>query len=183
MPMKEYFPLRRATISLMLAAAVGHAYSQPATPPATRPATLSEPHEALAFFEGTWTTSDSTPDDDFRETCAWLSEGRRHMICRSRWRAEDGRREGLSIFSHDPSTSEYRYHGFRSGGAVIVQKGQRLPRGWLFTSDRGTGADRVQSRVTIEKTAQDRFSFLRESAKSDNPWVVADKFKYVRVAQ
>jgi hypothetical protein len=175
----EFCALRQVALSLSLAAAVGHAYPQPAGPPSA----LSEPHEALAFFEGTWTTSDATPEDDFRETCTWLPEGRRHMICRSRWRTEAGYREGISIFSFDPPTGEYRYHGFRSGGAVVTQKGQRLPNGWLFTSDRSAGADRVQTRVTIERTAPDRFSFLSESARGDNPWLVGTKVDYVRVGQ
>lgn len=171
--------LRRTAASLWLAAAFGCAFAQPVT----LPSAPSEPHEALAFFEGTWTTSDSTPEDDFSETCAWLAEGRRHMICRSRWRAEAGRREGLSIFSYDPSSSEYRYHGFRPGGVVVVLTGQRLPKGWLFTSDRGAGDDRVQTRVTMKTTAQDRFSFLSESARGDKPWQVGARFEYIRIGR
>jgi hypothetical protein len=176
---EELAYLRRAAVSVWLAVTVGCACSQSTSSPAT----ASDPYEALAFFEGTWTTSDSTPEDDFKETCMWLPEGRRHMICRSQWRTKDGRREGLSIFSYDSPTSEYRYHGFRSGGVVVTQKGQRLPKGWLFTSDRGTGADRVQTRVTIERSAEDRFSFLSESAKGDNPWLVGARFEYVRVGR
>lgn len=176
---KEKVLLRRTVVSLGLAAVCGCTLSQPSSSPATP----SEPHEALAFFEGTWTTSDSTPEDDFKETCAWLAEGRRHMVCRSSWRTETGRRDGLSIFSYDLASNEYRYHGFRSGGAVVTHKGQRLPNGWLFTSDRGAGADRIQTRVTIEKTAEGRFSFLSENAKGDSPWVMAAKFEYVRAAR
>jgi hypothetical protein len=171
--------LRHATLLLWLVAAVGCAYAQPASSPGAP----SEPHDALAFFEGTWTTSDAAPEEDFKETCAWLPEGRRHMICRSRWRAEAGHREGLSIFSYDSSASEYRYHGFRAGGAVVTLSGRRLPKGLLFSSDRGTGPDRMQTRVTIEKTAPDRFSFLSESAKGDGPWQVGAKVEYVRVGR
>jgi hypothetical protein len=179
MQTKANISLRRAAVSLSLAAACGYALSQPSSSPTTP----SEPHEALAFFEGTWTTSDSKPEDDFKEICAWLAEGRRHMVCRSRWKSEVGRREGLSIFSYDPSFNEYRYHGFRAGGAVVTHKGQRLPQGWLFTSDRGSGDDRIQSRVTIERTAKDRFSFLSESAKGEKSWSVGAKFEYVRIAR
>jgi hypothetical protein len=176
---KSRISLRRASVSLLFVTVGGYAVSQPLSSPATP----SAPHEALAFFEGTWTTSDSTPQDDFKETCAWLAEGRRHMICRSSWKTEAGRREGLSIFSYDPSSDEYRYHGFRAGGSVVTHRGQRLPKGWLFTSDRGTGDDRLQSRVTIERTAEDRFSFLSESAKGDKSWSLGAKFEYVRVAR
>lgn len=149
--------------------------------PVRSPAAPSEPHEALAFFEGTWTVSGSTAEGAFRETCAWLAEGRRHMVCRSWWGAEGGRREGLSIFSYDPASNEYRYHGFRAGGAVVTQKGERLPAGWLFTSDRGVGSDRLQTRVTIEKLAEGRFGFLSESATGGNPWVVGARVEYIRV--
>jgi hypothetical protein len=155
----------RAASSALLAAALGCACGQPVTTPATP----SDPHGALAFFEGTWTTSDSTPVDAFRETCAWLPEGRRHMVCRSRWRTEAGYREGMSAFSYEPSAAEYRYHGFRSGAAVATRKGQRRANGWRFTSDRGAGDDRVQTRVTIEKTAEGRFRFLSASAKRGQP--------------
>jgi hypothetical protein len=169
--------LPRIAVSLWLAAITSCAYAQPASSP-TSP---SEAHERLAFFEGTWTTSNSTPEDDLRETCAWLAGGRRHMVCRSRWRTEGGHREGLSIFSYDSAAREYRYHGFRSGGAVVTQKAERQPNGWLFTSDQGAGADRVQSRVTIERTAEDRFSFQSESARGADPWQVGVKFEYVRI--
>jgi hypothetical protein len=171
--------LRRTAASLWLMAACGQAAGQPASSPAAP----SEPHEALAFFEGTWTTSDPAPADDFRETCAWLPEGRRHMVCRSRWRTATGRREGLSILSYDAAAGEYRYHGFRPGGAVVTQKGRRLPAGWLFTSEQGTGAERVRHRVTIDRTGDDRYRFLSETAKGDEPWSVGARFEYLRVAR
>ncbi len=167
----------RAASIACLAAGCGTGLAQPSGSPALP----SEPHEALAFFEGHWTTSDSTPEDDFKETCAWLAEGRRHMVCRATWKARTGRREGLSIFSHDPETGEYLYHGFRAGGAVVTHKGQRLPEGWSFTSARGTGPDRVQTRVTIERTTPDRFSFMSETARGDDAWSVGARFDYVRV--
>src|SRR5688572_7592746 len=113
MPKLAAHACRLAAVSAFVSGAIGCAQAQPAVGPATP----SDPHEALAFFEGTWTTSEAKPQDEFRETCAWLPEGRRHMLCRSRWRAPAGYREGLSIFSYDPAPGEYRYHGFRAGGA------------------------------------------------------------------
>ena len=70
----------------------------PVTPSPVEPST---PHERLRFFEGTWTTTDSTPADGFRETCSWLPQGRRHMVCVSHWKTESGPREGMSVFSFD----------------------------------------------------------------------------------
>ena len=88
-----------------------------------------------------------------------------------------------NVRGHRRSPNEYKYHGFRPGGAVVTHKGQRLSKGWLFTSERGTGDDRVQTRVTIERVSDDRFSFLSESARRDKPWTVDAKFEYVRVAR
>ena len=139
------------------------------------------PHEALAFFEGTWTTSDAKPEDEFSETCAWLPAGRRHMVCRSRWKTAAGPREGLSIFSHDERTAEYLYHGFRPGGAVVVHRGLRLPDGWSFTSERGEGEERVRTRVTIGRVAEGRFSFHIETARADGPWATGARLEYRRI--
>lgn len=177
MPAQFSFAHRRAPLAIWLATAIPCAYSQAVMPP-TAP---SDPHEALAFFEGTWTTSDAVPGDEFRETCAWLAEGRRHMLCRSRWRTVAGHREGLSIFSYNQASGEYLYHGFRPGGAVATHKGERLPKGWLFTSDRGAGDDRVQTRITIEKTAEGRFSFVSETAKGSKAWQITPKFEYIQI--
>jgi hypothetical protein len=179
MPAKFALALRPAALVTWFATALGCAYGQPAFPPAMP----SDPHEALLFFEGTWTTSDATSEEEYRETCAWLAEGRRHMVCQSRWRTASGYREGLSIFSYDQASSEYQYHGFRSGGAVVTQKGERLPKGWRFTSDRGAGDDRVQTRVTIEKTAEGRFSFVRDTAKGSNAWQTTPKIEYIRIGK
>ena len=177
MPTLSSFALRRIAFPLWVSIATIHTQAQPLVAPAAN----AEPHEALAFFEGSWTTSTSTPEDDFRETCSWLPGARRHMVCRSSWMSGGERREGLSVFSYDASSNEYRYHGFRSGGAVVFQTGQRIAGGWSFTADRGTGDDRVRSRVTMRRVADDRFSFLSESAKGDKPWTVAAQFDYVRV--
>lgn len=105
------------------------------------------------------------------------------MVCRSRWRTAEGYREGLSIFSYNRASGEYQYHGFRSGGAVATQKGERLPKGWIFTSDRGEGIDRVQTRVTIETTGEGRFSFLSETAKGNEAWKASPKFEYIRIGR
>ena len=147
------------------------------------PVERSAPHEALSFFEGTWTTADAKPEDNFREVCTWLAEGRRHMVCRSKWMATAGPREGLSIFSFESSTGEYLYHGFRAGGAVVTQRGRRTQNGWVFGSDRGLGADRVRTRVTIESSLERGFTFLSETAQGDGPWSEAGRAVYQRLGQ
>lgn len=175
MPTDMSIVIRRVALAAWLASVSACANSQPVSLPSER----SEPHESLAFFEGTWTTLDAEPKD-FRETCSWLAGGRRHMVCRSRWQAANGPREALGVYSYDQPTGEYLYHGFGAGGAVIKERVQRLPKGWLFTSERGTGVERVRTRETLEETAEGRFSAIRETAKSEGPWVFERRVEYLR---
>lgn len=173
-------PLRRLILMLSIACNAHSASAQAA--PASKPSDPSAPHERLGFFEGKWTTADSTAEDGFREECAWLAEGRRHMVCRSRWNTASGPREGLSIFSYDSAAGEYVYNGFRAGGAHVTQRGREQNGRWLFHSERGHGADRVRQRVSIEPNAAGGFDFLSESAKGDEPWKEGARVVYKRLA-
>jgi hypothetical protein len=147
-----------------------------------RPLDPSPPHERLGMFEGTWTTADSTSEDGFREHCAWLSEGRRHMVCKSRWNTPSGPREGLSVFSYDNATGDYVYNGFRAGGSHVIQRGSQQGGRWHFHSERGNGADRLRSRITIEPT-DSGFTFLSETSKGDEPFRAGARVEYVRLAR
>ena len=153
------------------------------TTPRPGPSEPSAAHEKLRFFEGTWTTSDSNPDQAFRESCAWLPEGRRHMVCRSRWRTATGPREGMSIFSYDATTREYVYNGFRAGGTYVTLRGTEENGRWVLQSESGKGAERVRNRVTIEPNRQGGFNFLSEASTDDAPWKEQAEIAYIRVAQ
>ena len=168
---------RTSAASLLLVCTITYSQAQPSPSPSI----TSAPHELLSFFEGTWTSADSKPDDSFRETCAWLAQGRRHMVCRSHWQSPTGPREGFSVFSYDAASGEYLYHGFRSGGTVVNQRGNQKGLGWQFTSERGDGPSRVQTRVTIEPTTGGGFRLLEESATGEGPWTVAGQVLYKRV--
>ena len=150
--------------------------------PVPSPLDPSDPHERLRFFEGTWTTSDSTPEDGFREVCAWLPEGRRHMVCHSRWTSQSGLREGMSVFSYDRAAGKYLYHGFRPGGALVVQQGVEQEGRWSFTSDQGAGAERVRTRVTIQSSGNAGFQFVSERSTGDGPWRQEAAVMYRRIA-
>ena len=167
---------RRVAIAALLALGGGCATSQPALSPQER----SEPHEALAFYEGTWTVVDRKPEDGFRETCSWLAEGRRHMVCKGRWLAADGPRETLGIYSYDPSTGDYQFHGFNARGSVVKERVQRRPKGWVYTTERGTGAERVRTQETLEETVEGRVSAVHETAQGEGPFVVDRKVEYLR---
>ena len=167
-----------AGASLLLVCSVACGQTAPGPPPSTP----SAAHEPLSFFEGTWTTADSKAPEAFRETCAWLSHGRRHMVCRSSWQSSTGPREGFSVFSYDAAAGDYLYHGFRPNGGVVHQRGKPRGLGWQFASTGGEGPDRVGRRVTIEPTSAGGFELIEESAHGDGPWIVGGRVVYRRVA-
>ena len=165
--------IHRLALASLLATFGGTVHSQPADSPMER----SEPHEALAFFEGTWTIPGK---DDWRETCSWLAGGRRHIVCTPRWQFPNMTFEGLSVYSYDEKSGEYLSHKFRAFGRITTERGQRIPRGFRFMKEDGTGADRVRERFTIEEGVAGRVSTVSETAKGDGPWVVEDKQEYLR---
>ncbi len=55
--------IRRVVLAAWLVSISGCANSQPVGLPS--PSERSEPHEALAFYEGTWTRLDGKPEEDF----------------------------------------------------------------------------------------------------------------------
>lgn len=169
--------IRGIALGAWLASGSGHVSSQPAS--SSSPSERSEPHEALGFYEGTWTIL-SSKREDFRETCSWLAEGRRHIVCRARYQAAEGPREALGVYSYDPTQGEYLYHGFGARGGVSKERGQRIAKGFHFTSERGTGADRVRVRFTIEEAGQGRVNTVSEKSKADGPWVVEETVEYLR---
>ena len=138
------------------------------------PMVPSAPHEALAFFEGTWTTVGMPPEREYRERCGWMEGGRRHMVCHTRLRATDGKwRESYSIFSYRPSDSTYLYHGIRSGGAIETLSGQRTENGWQFWSDVDSDVARRRTRVTITQRPERGFRLVAETASGDGAWQLA----------
>lgn len=167
----------RVALAAWLASVGGYSHSQSAELPL--PSARSEPHEALAFYEGTWTIPDKK-HKRYRETCSWLAKGRRHIVCRARNETANGPVESLGVYSYDKTAGEYLYHGFGSRGGVSTERGQRIPNGFHFTSERGTGADRVRTRFTIVEAAQGRVNTVSETAKADGPWVLDERLEYLR---
>jgi hypothetical protein len=165
--------LRRASIGVVTLP-MALAAQAPVTP-----MTPSPPHEALTFFEGSWTTEERPASQGFVETCAWLPSGRRHMVCRSTWTAVSGAREGWSIFSYSATDSTYLYYGLRAGGTVEPMRGRRLADGWEFLSEVGAGPTRERVRVTITQLATHRFRLVASAAVGDGPWAVVDTEHYI----
>lgn len=177
MPTKMTIVIYRVALAAWLASVSGCANSQAADLPS--PLERSEPHEALAFYEGTWTILDKG-HEGYRETCSWLGEGRRHIVCRARVQTAEGPRESLGVYSYDRTRGEYLYHGFGARGTVSTERGQRIPNGFHFTSERATGADRVQTRFTIVEAPEGRVNTVSETAKAEGLWVVEERLQYLR---
>jgi hypothetical protein len=145
----------------------------------TTPMTPSAPHEALSFFEGSWTVAERPAEQQLVEICSWLNAGRRHMVCRATWQAATGPREGVSIFSYRAADSTYLYYGIRPSGAVEALEGRGIEDGFQFTGESGSGPERVRTRVTVTRTGPRGFRFLAESSRGDGPWEVAGTEHYV----
>ena len=136
------------------------------------PMTPSAAHEALTFFEGVWTIEEQPAEQQFVETCAWLTAGRRHMVCRSTWRVTTGPREGVSMFSYRGEDSTYLYYGLRAGGAVEALEGRQVPDGFQFWTPLGSGPDQERTRVIMTRVGPPALS-LRCGVRSWR-WSVAD---------
>lgn len=175
--------LKFALVTILLFECMSHGrvFAQTTTMPSPKEPTPA--HERLRFFEGTWTTTDSKPEDAFRETCAWLPEGRRHMVCRWRMNTTSGLREGMSVFSFDSKTGRYIYSGFRASGAFVSLNGEEHNGLWLFTSDQGVGAARLRTRVVIKPRSDEGFDFRSETSTGDDPWADSASVVYKRIAQ
>lgn len=172
--------MQRSVVVFIAVALVG---SSLAAQPATTPMTVSAPHEALTFFEGSWTIEERPLAHGLVETCAWLPAGRRHMVCRSTWRVATGEREGWSIFSYRASDSTYLYYGLRAGGTVEPMHGRKLADGWEFISESGAGAARQRARVTITQLAAQRFRLVAATAVGDGSWTDVSVEHYVPAAR
>lgn len=129
--------------------------------------TPSTPHEALAFFEGSWTIEERPAEWGLVETCSFMEGGRRHMICRSAWTLPSGPRTSMSIFSYSEADSAYLYYGLRTNGLVVTMRGQPQPEGWEFVSESGTGTTRTRARVIIKRLSKERFRLTSEFGPAD----------------
>lgn len=155
--------------------------SSPRAHAAPSPQTPSAPHEALTFFEGTWTVEELPAGRRFREQCAWLPEGRRHMVCRNRSVTASGEpREGMSLFSYRAADSTYLYYGLGASGDIEVLQGRVIAVGWEFWGTRGVGPEpeRERVRVQIARLPEGRFRFIEQTARGSAGFSAGDTIHY-----
>jgi hypothetical protein len=150
----------------------------------TAPRTPRPAHERLAVLEGTWTKKDLPAGESFRDTCAWLPEGRRHMICRQRAESPRGTSEQMAIFSYRGADSTYLLTVLLANGQVWRYEGRPDADRWTFelVSSR-SGSTRL--RQVLIPTG-DTIAFLEEVSEDGGPWRLSDPsedFTYVRVRE
>ena len=151
---------------------------------ANTPATPSPAHERLAAFEGTWTLIGSASDLASRDTCAWLSGGRRHMVCRRTTESSAGAREEMMIYSYRRSDSTYTVTVLLSGGQVWSYAGRPEGDRWVFylANSRPDAPQRLRQVIA---TSADTLHFVEEVSQNGGPWRLTDAsedYKYVRAS-
>lgn len=150
------------------------------TPPMTpRPA-----YERLGVFEGTWTLEGSPPEREFIETCNWMPEGRRHLMCRTRYRNELGPQERMAIYSYRASDSTYLVYALMRTGEAFLYAGRSVGDRWVmdFLPHAGDLRWRPAQRVRMVITVQsDTIRFVEESSENGGPWQISEDYRYVRV--
>ncbi len=147
----------------------------------TSPATPRPAHERLSVLEGSWEKKDLPAGETFRDTCAWMPEGRRHMICRQRAESPRGAREQMAIFSYRGADSKYLLTVLLANGQVWRYEGGPDGDRWVFelVSSR-PGSPRLRQ-VLIP--SGDSIRFLEEVSENGAPWRLSDPsedFTYVR---
>jgi hypothetical protein len=154
------------------------------------PSNPSEPHERMTFFEGTWTT-DGKPDAAngtpapaaYEETCAWLSGGRRHMICRSWAERAPGapRRETLYVLSYREADSTYIAHFVFPGGSTLTYYGRPEGDRWMMNLQPTPLWPANHRLRTIISAVPEGLRFVEESSVDGGPWKITEDYRHRRL--
>ena len=89
----------------------------------------------------------------------------------------------MSVLSYSEQDATYQYHGFRSGGRVVSQRGTEDNGVWRFVGEQDAGPALTRVRVTIKVTAEGEVSLERETAPADGPWKASPELRTMRVTR
>ena len=157
-----------------------------ATGRARSPSTPRPAHERLMAFEGTWRRIGEPPERPVIDTCAWLAEGRRHMVCRQRAVRPGGVSEQMAVYSYRGSDSAYTLTVFLSGGQVWRYAGRPEGSRWTFYLQ-GNLPDAPPPRLRqIVVALGDTLRFIEEVSEDGNTWRLSDPsedYRSLRVEQ
>ena len=163
---------------MAIASAQDSTASRAPSPSMPRPA-----HERLTAFEGTWRRIGEPAGHTVVDTCAWLAEGRRHMVCRIRGENPRGATEQMAVYSYRGSDSTYTLTVFLSGGQVWRYAGHVEGSRWTFyqQSNRPDAPPRLRQVVI---SSGDTLRFIEEISDDGSAWRLSDPsedYRSVRV--
>jgi hypothetical protein len=150
--------------------------------------TPSDPHERLTVFEGTWeldapaVSAAGVRQRPGRETCEWLTGGRRHMICRNRYQNPDGvDRERTHILSYRTADSTYiAYFAFPAGDNLLYHgriEGER----WIMDMQPTPLLPKNKRFREIITPTENGLRFVEEVSTDGGPWTVTEDYRMRRV--
>lgn len=150
--------------------------------------TPSAPHERLTVFEGTWEHADSAipaggaRQPAARETCEWLTGGRRHMICRSRYQKPEGViRERMHILSYRAEDSTYVVYFAFPGGDNLLYHGRVEGDRWIMDMQPSPLLPKNKRFREIITPTENGLRFVEEVSTDGGPWTVSEDYRMRRV--
>jgi hypothetical protein len=136
------------------------------------------PVERLSVFEGTWTREDVPAGATFRETCAWLAGGRRHLVCQTEFQSASRTAQMIKVHSYRQET--YVVYAVMGDGQAWTYTGGPDGDRWIFNVQSNRPNDPRRLRIVITP-AKDRVRFVEESSTNNGPWQTTEDYTYVRV--
>jgi hypothetical protein len=141
---------------------------------APSPSTPRPAYERLVAFEGTWRRIGEPPERTVVDTCAWLAEGRRHLVCRQRAERPAGASEQMAVYSYRGGDSTYTLTVFLSGGQVWRYAGRPEGSRWTFYLQ-GNRPDAPPPRLRqIIVALGDTLRFIEEASEDGTTWRLSD---------
>lgn len=165
--------------------AQGAARSRP-TPETPLPA-----YERMTVFEGTWTMEPgaffagggTTPAAN-EETCAFMSGGRRHMVCRtwSQRTTDSPRRERMYILSYRDRDSTYVAHHAFADGATLTYHGRLEGDRWVMNlQPTPFWPSNERLRTIITPVPGGGMRYVEEHSVDGGPWKITEDFRYRKI--
>ena len=170
--------------------------SSPAAAQDSRPRRSADPampnpaHERMKLFEGTWVPvpdaylkSGARPSPTSQETCAWLSGGRRHMVCRTTYTVEGYSvpRESMYVLSYREADSTYIAHFAFAGGDNLVYHGRLEGERWVLNLQPTPllpANKRLREIITV---VPEGLRYVEEQSVDGGPWTVTEDYRRRRI--
>ena len=163
--------------------------AQDSRPRRPDPATPSPAHERMKIFEGTWVpepnpvrrgaTLSTTP----HEICAWLTGGRRHMVCQTTY-TRDGEtvpRASMYILSYREADSIYIAHHAFAAGDNLVYHGSPEGDRWVLNlqpSPLLPANTRLREIITV---VPEGLRYVEEKSVDGGPWTITEDYRRRRI--